>query len=119
MLHRDPLPTFDNVIAKLIFEKTCLGPIKFHSLDIVLTTSSSALTNSYASQSHSNKKVCKYYHKTGYILSKCLTIECCYCYQLGHIVENCPTRPPKSKEGQTKSHPIAIAVELITKPFSP
>lgn len=46
------------------------------------------------------------------------SIECRYCHQLGHIVENFLMTPLKSKEGYTRFR-LIIVVKLATKPSPP
>jgi hypothetical protein len=42
--------------------------------------------------------------KKGHIASNC----CRYCKTVGHLIQNCPTRPPRSDQNQNQSHSNSI-----------
>jgi hypothetical protein len=48
-------------------------------------------------------------------LSECLIVQCRYCHKIGHIIYNCPTKPPKLGQSgilpRPVTHSVAAAVE--------
>ena len=54
-------------------------------------------------------------------MSECSTIQCQYCHKIGHIVYNCPTKPPKPGQLGILPRPVNhfIAVATEESPFDP
>lgn len=40
---------------------------------------------------------CKHCHTPSHQFAHCLYVDCKYCHGYGHILENCPTQPPRPK----------------------
>lgn len=94
LLHCNPLPSMDATIQEILFEKKCLGIILPSNLKWFLQ----ALTHPICpSQFCKNRKLSS--HK----FSDCPKIECKYYHKRGHILDNCPTRPPHTPGYHAKS----------------
>ena len=54
-------------------------------------------------------------------MSECPTIQCRYCHKIGHIVYNCPTKPPKPGQSGILPRPInhSIAAAAEDSPSDP
>ncbi|CAI8587532.1 unnamed protein product [Vicia faba] len=96
LLNRNPLSSLDTAIQAIIFEETRLNLDKTPQMDAALATTR-------FSHQKSNHHPCKNCNRTGHIFANCPTIECRYYHGISHILEHCPTRPPKQNRGFTKS----------------
>jgi hypothetical protein len=75
LLHRQPLPTLDAAISKLISEETRRSTMKMQSFDIVLATASCGTSQSStghsSSQSTSKTGFCKLCKRNGHTINEC------------------------------------------------
>uniref|UniRef100_A0A2N9FTI1 CCHC-type domain-containing protein n=1 Tax=Fagus sylvatica TaxID=28930 RepID=A0A2N9FTI1_FAGSY len=74
-----------------------------------------------SSSSRNGSKYCKNCYQLGHLLFECPTVECRYCHKIGHIVYNCPTRPPKPSHSRTLPRPdnpsvVAATTESFSAP---
>ncbi|KAJ7961922.1 Retrovirus-related Pol polyprotein from transposon TNT 1-94 [Quillaja saponaria] len=67
-----------------------------HSEVALVTTHHRSATQKSGSQS------CKNCNHTGHSFANCPTVVCIYYHGIGHILENCPTHPPRPKSGSFK-----------------
>ncbi|XP_031742870.1 uncharacterized protein LOC116404496 [Cucumis sativus] len=94
LLYRSPLPSLDAAIQEILFEEKRLGINPAKHSDVVL-----ASTYPLNRASIMFFKNCKL---SGHKFIDCPKIECRYCHKRGHILDNCPTRPPRPPGMPTK-----------------
>ncbi|KAL0543679.1 hypothetical protein IC582_018781 [Cucumis melo] len=83
----DPLPSLDAAVQEILFEEKRLGIVSALPSDVAL-----AITHLRRPNGTSLCKNCKLHdHK----FANCPTTECRYCHKRGHILDYCPTRPPR------------------------
>lgn len=107
LLHRQPLPTLDDVIAELISEETRIQPRIQSSADTVLHVSSSnykVRSNDTKPTAKWNNNECSFCHSTSHLLLNCPVCYCKWCNvkQPRHYGSDCPKHPRNS--GTQKSH---------------
>ncbi|KAA0032344.1 uncharacterized protein E5676_scaffold340G00040 [Cucumis melo var. makuwa] len=95
LLHRSPLPSLDAAIQEILFEEKRLGINLSKHSDVVL-----ASTYSPPGASSTFCKNCKL---TGHKFIDCPKIECRYCHKRGHILNNCPIKPPRPRSYSTRA----------------
>ncbi|KAL0541716.1 hypothetical protein IC582_021771 [Cucumis melo] len=95
LLHRSPLPSLDAAIQEILFEEKRLGINLSKHSDVVL-----ASTYSPPGASSTFCKNCKL---TGHKFIDCPKIECRYCHKPGHILDNCPIKPPRPRSYSTRA----------------
>ncbi|KAA0064060.1 Retrovirus-related Pol polyprotein from transposon TNT 1-94 [Cucumis melo var. makuwa] len=95
LLHRSPLPSLDAAIQEILFEEKRLGINLSNYSDVVL-----ASTYSPPGASSTFCKNCKL---TGHKFIDCPKIECRYCHKPGHILDNCPIKPPQPRSYSTRA----------------
>uniref|UniRef100_A0A2N9G7D2 Integrase catalytic domain-containing protein n=1 Tax=Fagus sylvatica TaxID=28930 RepID=A0A2N9G7D2_FAGSY len=85
LLQQVPLPTLEFAMSQLLSHETRLRTLQPHHPD------------------------------AGHLLAECPTIQCRYCHKIGHIVYNCPTKPPKPGQSgilpRPVNHSVAVAAE--------
>ncbi|KAL4020497.1 hypothetical protein IC575_019275 [Cucumis melo] len=83
----DPLPSLDAAVQEILLEEKRLGIVSALPSDVAL-----AITHLRRPNGTSLCKNCKLHdHK----FANCPTTECRYCHKRGHILDYCPTRPPR------------------------
>uniref|UniRef100_A0A9I9EGJ1 CCHC-type domain-containing protein n=1 Tax=Cucumis melo TaxID=3656 RepID=A0A9I9EGJ1_CUCME len=87
LLHRNPLSSLDVAVQEILFEEKRLGIISSLPSDVTLATTHLRQAN--------ETSFCKNCKLHGHKFANCSTIECMYCHKRGHILDNCPTRPPR------------------------
>uniref|UniRef100_A0A2N9I658 Reverse transcriptase Ty1/copia-type domain-containing protein n=1 Tax=Fagus sylvatica TaxID=28930 RepID=A0A2N9I658_FAGSY len=91
LLQQVPLPTLEFAMSQLLSHETRLRTLQPHHPDAVLATAAR------------------------HLLAECPTIQCRYCHKIGHIVYNCPTKPPKPGQSgilpRPVNHSVAAAAE--------
>ncbi|KAA0058547.1 Zinc finger, CCHC-type [Cucumis melo var. makuwa] len=95
LLHRNPLPSLDAVIQEILFEEKRLGINLSKHSDVVLASTYSPLGAS--------STFCKNRKLTGHKFIDCPKIECRYCHKPGHILDNCPIKPPRPRSYFTRA----------------
>ena len=95
LLHHSPLPSLDAAIQEILFEQNVLASFPPTQLDVVLasTCPSNGVTITF----------CKNCKLSSYKFIDCPKIECRYYHKRGHILDNCPTRPPQPSGYPTKA----------------
>ncbi|KAA0052263.1 Retrovirus-related Pol polyprotein from transposon TNT 1-94 [Cucumis melo var. makuwa] len=95
LLHRSPLPSLDAAIQAILFEEKRLGINLSKHSDVVLAST-------YSSPGASST-FCKNCKLTGHKFIDCPKIECRYCHKPGHILDNCPIKPPRPRSYSTRA----------------
>ncbi|TYK21374.1 Zinc finger, CCHC-type [Cucumis melo var. makuwa] len=117
LLHRSPLPSLDAAIQEILFEEKRLGINLSKHSDVVL-----ASTYSPPGASSTFCKNCKL---TGHKFIDCPKIECRYCHKPGHILDNCPIKPPRprsystSAKNFTKPRNSSVVAATLDNPTTP
>ncbi|TYK16338.1 uncharacterized protein E5676_scaffold21G001200 [Cucumis melo var. makuwa] len=117
LLHRSPLTSLDAAIQEILFEEKRLGINLSKHSDVVL-----ASTYSPPGASSTFCKNCKL---TGHKFIDCPKIECRYCHKPGHILDNCPIKPPRprsySKRAKnfTKPRNFSVVAATLDNPTTP
>ncbi|TYK12281.1 putative mitochondrial protein [Cucumis melo var. makuwa] len=95
LLHRSLLPSLDAAIQEILFEEKRLGINLSKHSDVVLA-------GTY-SPSGASITFCKNCKLTGHKFIDCPKIECKYCHKPGHILDNCPIKPPRPRSYSTRA----------------
>ncbi|KAL4016709.1 hypothetical protein IC575_024366 [Cucumis melo] len=95
LLHRSPLPSLDAAIQEILFEEKRLGINLSKHSDVVLA-------NTYSPPGASST-FCKNCKLTCHKFIDCPKIECRYCHKPGHILDNCPIKPPRPQSYSTRA----------------
>ncbi|KAL0546824.1 hypothetical protein IC582_016742 [Cucumis melo] len=117
LLHRSPLPSLDAAIQEILFEEKRLGINLSKHSDVVL-----ASTYSPPGASSTFCKNCKL---TGHKFIDCPKIECRYCHKPGHILDNCPIKPPRPRsystraKNFTKPRNFSVVAATLDNPTTP
>ena len=94
LLHLSPLPSLDATIQEILFEEKCLdiNPAKHSNVVLPSTYPPNKASNIF----------CKNCKLSGHKFIDYPKIKCRYCHKRGHILDNCPTTPPRPTGSSTK-----------------
>ncbi|XP_050945481.1 uncharacterized protein LOC127150835 [Cucumis melo] len=95
LLHCSPLPSLDAAIQEILFEEKHLGINLSKHSDVVLVST--------YSPPGASSTFCKNCKLTRHKFINCPKIECRYCHKPGHILDNCPIKPPRPRSYSTRA----------------
>ena len=114
-LHCSPLPSFDAVVQEILFEEKRLGINLSNHFDVVLAST--------YPPTRASSTFCKNYKLTNHKFIDCPKIEYMYCDNRGHILDNCPTKPPRppsySRKAKNFTKPRTSLLLLLLQIISP
>ncbi|TYK28415.1 Zinc finger, CCHC-type [Cucumis melo var. makuwa] len=95
LLHRSPLPSLGAAIQEILFEekRLCINLSKHFDAVLASTYSPPGASSTFC-------KNCKF---TGHKFINYPKIECRYCHKPGHILDNCPIKPPRPRSYSTRA----------------
>jgi len=100
LLNRNPVPSLDTCVGELLREEQRLATQGSMSRDVVISESAM-----FAYAPHSRGKgrdirhvQCFSCKQFGHFAQSCSKKFCNYCKKRGHIISDCPTRPPRSTQ---------------------
>ncbi|KAM7480832.1 hypothetical protein LguiB_005415 [Lonicera macranthoides] len=104
LLHRNPLPSLDDVITELLSEETRFAT-RAHNSHAVLAVQSSKPTKNLSSRE------CAYCHATTHMLLKCPIRTCFFCKKVGpgHFQADCYKNPSRRSSSRSSSSTITAA----------